>query len=372
MQNNLFLDIFEEIDDPRVQGRTKHLLNEILFMAVASVIGGVDKWNEMPLFCLSKIDWFKKFLTLENGIPSHDTFERVFSIIDPKKLSECFIKWIDSISEIQDGEIIAIDGKTVRRSFTDRKKKTAIHMVSAWASDSGVVLGQVKVDSKSNEITAIPELLSLLEIKNCIVTIDAMGCQKDIAEKIIEKKADYVFSLKGNQGTLHDEVSSFFELCFKRDFKEIKHDFYETFDTDHGRIERRKYWITDDISDLSKEKGWIGLKSFGMARSEVTIDDVKTIEVRYFITSLSPEGEVFGKAVRKHWGIENSLHWTLDFTFREDESRARKGHSAENFVVLRHIALNTIKKDTSKGSIKSKRLKAGWDNNFLEKMIKNI
>lgn len=367
-----FLSVFEEIDDPRVQGRTKHLLSEIFFMAVVAVIGGVDTWSDMPLFCVSKIEWLKKFLRLENGIPSHDTFERVFSIIDPKKFSECFLKWTDSISNIKNGEVIAIDGKTVRRSFTDSKKKNPIHMVSAWATDAGVVLGQVKVDEKSNEITAIPELLSDLEIENCIITIDAMGCQKNIAETILAKKADYVFSLKGNQGSLHDEVSSFFSFCLERDFNGIKYDTYTSFDTDHGRIERRTYWITDEISRLASENGWQGLKCFGMAQSEVTINDSVTVEVRYFITSLTPDAKIFGNAVRRHWSIENSLHWTLDFTFREDESRVRKGYSAENLVVLRRIALNTLKKDASKGSLKSKRLKAGWDNNFLEQMIKNV
>lgn len=372
MEWDSFLSVFEEVDDPRIQGRTKHLLSEIFFLAVTAVIGGVDTWSDMPLFCVSKIDWFKKFLKLENGIPSHDTFERVFSIIDPKKFSECFIKWTDSISEIQNGEVIAIDGKTVRRSFTDSKKRNPIHVVSAWASDAGVVLGQVKVDEKSNEITAIPELLSNLKIENCIITIDAMGCQKNIAKTILDKKADYVFSLKGNQGSLHDEVTSFFNFCSERKFKGIKYDTYETFDNDHGRLERRNYWITNEISSLSKENGWQGLKSFGMARSEVTINDIVTVEVRYFITSLNHDAKIFGNAVRRHWSIENSLHWSLDFTFREDDSRARKGYSAENLVVLRHIALNTLKKDTSKGSLKSKRLKAGWDNNFLEKMIKNV
>lgn len=373
MSDELFLDVFEEVNDPRLEGKVKHLLKEILFMAVTAIIGGADKWPEIELFCKSKREWFEKFLVLEHGIPSHDTFERVFSIINPVELRDSFVKWINNLVKVQDGEVIAIDGKTLRQSFIDDKtNKSAIHMVSAWASESGVVLGQIKVDDKSNEITAIPKLLKILEIEDCVVTIDAMGCQKKITDEIIEKDADYVLAVKDNQKNLHEDIKSFFNLCFDRDFKGIEYDFYDTFDNDHGRIERRKYWITDDISDKWGDEGWNGIKSFGMTENTIIKNGKTTIEVRHFITSLSPDAEKFGRAVRKHWGIENSLHWVLDISFREDESRIRKGYSGENFAVLRHIALNAIKKENSKGSIKSKRLKSGWDEKFLEKIISNI
>ncbi len=373
MSDELFLDVFEEVNDPRVQGKVKHLLKEILFMAVTAIIGGADKWPEVELFCKSKKDWFKKFLVLEYGIPSHDTFERVFAVINPSELRGSFVKWINTLVKVQDGEIIAIDGKTLRQSFIDDKtNKSAIHMVSAWASEAGVVLGQVKVDDKSNEITAIPKLLKILEIEDCIITIDAMGCQKKITDEIIKKDADYVLAVKDNQKNLHKDIESFFNLCFDRDFKGIEYDFHDTFDTDHGRIERRKYWITDDISDKWEDEGWNGIKSFGMTENTITRNGKTTVEVRHFITSLPPDAKKFGRAVRKHWGIENSLHWVLDISFREDESRIRKGHSGENFAVLRHIALNAIKKENSKGSIKSKRLKSGWDEKFLEKILSNI
>ncbi len=369
MEDNIFTISFSDLEDPRITGRTAHSLIEIIGLAICSVICGADTWTEIELFCKLKIDWFKKFFQLKNGIPSHDTFGRVFSLINADEFRKCFNLWISSVNKIIQDEIIAIDGKTLRRSFDKVNGKSAIHMVSAWASNAGMVLGQIKVDDKSNEITAIPKLLDLLVTKNCIVTIDAMGCQKNIAAKIIEKKSDYVLALKGNQGNLHNDIKLFFDDCLNRNFKDISNSYYETFDKDHGRIEKRKYWITKEINWINDKNEWKGLKSIGIGISEVEEKGLKRTETRYFITSLDENAEKFGDAVRKHWKIETSLHWVLDIAFREDENRVRTDFAPENFAVIRHLALDIIKQDKSKGSIRCKRLKAGWDNNFLENLL---
>jgi len=360
---------FEELPDPRHHNK-KHKLIDIMTIAICASICSADTFKQIEDFGNAKIKWFKKFLELPFGIPSHDTFGRVFACIDPKEFQRCFINWVQAIQEVMEGEIIAVDGKTLRRSFDSNTDKKAIHMVSAWASDHGFVLGQIKTEEKSNEITAIPKLLKMLELTDCTVTIDAMGCQKKIAKTIVNKGADYLFSLKGNQSNLHDDVKLFFDGCIKDKFKGIPHSFHRTVDGDHGRIETREFWTVSDIDWLPWKSQWEGLKSIGMVESERQIGNKISKEKRYFISSLNSNAESFGKAVRKHWGIENSLHWTLDIAFREDESRIRKDNAPENFAVLRHISLNLLKNEkTFKGSIKTKRLMAGWENSYLEKVI---
>jgi len=360
---------FGGLSDPRHHNK-KHKLIDIMTIAICATICGADTFKQIEDFGTAKIKWFKKFLELPFEIPSHDTFGRVFAIVDPKEFRSCFINWIQAVQDILAGQIIAVDGKTLRRSFDKSTDKKPIHMVSAWASESGFVLGQVKTDEKSNEITAIPQLLKMLELSGCIVTIDAMGCQKKIAETIVKKGADYLFSLKGNHGNLHDDVKLFFDGCLKDNFKDIPHSFYETVDGAHGRIETRKFWTVSDINWLYGKRLWKGLKSIGMVESERQIGDEISKERRFFITSLDSGAKTFGHAVRSHWGIENGLHWTLDIAFREDESRIRKDNSPENFAVLRHIALNLLKNEkTFKGSIKTKRLMAGWETSYLEKVI---
>lgn len=360
---------FSEIKDPRRDNR-RHKLIDIMTISICAVICNADTFEHIVEFGKAKYDWLKNFLELPHGIPSADTFERVFAMIDPEEFKSAFMNWIHAICELTKGEVIAIDGKTLRRSHDKSKGRSAIHMVSAWANANGIVIGQKKVNDKSNEITAIPELLKLLEISGCIVTIDAMGCQTNIASSIVDKDADYVFSLKGNQGNLHKNVELFFQDQLKNNFKDVSFDYHETTDGEHGKIEIRKYWTTSDIDWLQGKEKWRKLQTICMAYRERHFDDRIESEFSYYIGSIENKAERFAHAVRAHWSIENSLHWVLDVNFREDESRIRKDNAPENFAVLRHIALNLIKKETSlKKSVKSKRLRAGWDNDYLIKVL---
>lgn len=372
--DSIFFNYFGIIKDTRQQTKVRHLLIDILFIAVAATIANAADWEEVEIFAKKREQWFRKFLELPNGIPSHDTFERAFKWIEPKQFEKCFIHWVSEITELADRSVVAIDGKTMRGAFDTDDKKSPIHIVSAWASENGMVLGQVKTDEKSNEITAIPELLDLIFVKNCIITIDAMGTQSKIAEKIIEKKADYVLALKGNQPNLHEDVVDFFEDAEKTKFDGFKVKSCTTTDKGHGRIETRKYYLVEDIDWLSMKDNWKGLKSIGMAIRECEVKGVKTIEKRYFISSLTDSIDEFSTAVRKHWGIE-STHWILDVVFKEDGRRVRKEYGPQNLALLKRMALNILKKDTTepKYSLKSKRFASSIDNDYLEQvLIKNF
>ena len=359
---------FKEIPDPRIERGKKHLLVDIIFIAITSIISGADDWNEIEMFGKMKIEWFRKFSPLKNGIPSHDTFNRVFSLLDPAKYTELAMELFKT--NILEGlDIIPIDGKTVRRSLDKKNNKFPIHIVSAWSSKNGITLGQVKVDEKSNEITAIPELLSQINVKNSVVSIDAMGCQKKIAEKIIEQKGDYVIALKGNQPTLYNEVLKYFETQMFIGFEGLNVSYSKIEEKGHGRIEKREYWLLTNIDYISNKEEWKGLKSVGMVRSEREYQGKKSIESRYFISSLTTH-DLFQKSVRTHWQIENSCHWVLDIAFREDESRIREGYAAENFSTMRKIALNLLKNDKLyKNGVKGKRRGAGWDDEYRSKII---
>lgn len=371
---SLFFNYFGIIKDIRQQAKVRHLLIDILFIAVAATIANATDWEEVEIFAKKREEWFRKFLELPNGIPSHDTFERVFRWLDPKQFERCFVHWVREIATLSERSVVAIDGKTMRGAFDSEDKKSPVHIVSAWASENGMVLGQVKTDEKSNEIKAIPELLDLIFVKNCIVTIDAMGTQTKIAEKIREKKADYVLALKGNQPNLHRDVVDFFEDAEKTNFSGVKVKSSTTTDKGHGRIETRKYYLVEDIAWLSMKDEWPGLKSIGMAIRECETKGEKTIERRYFISSLKDSIDEFGTAVRKHWGIETT-HWFLDVVFKEDGRRVRKDYGPQNLAMLKRLALNILKKDITepKYSLKGKRFASSIDNNYLEQvLIKNF
>jgi len=372
---NTLQSIFEAIEDPRVDRTKQHHLLDIIIIAILGVLCGEEGWVEIESFGKTKEAWLKTCLDLPNGIPSHDTFGRVFARIDPKQFEECFLNWVRSLNEKIAG-VVALDGKTLRRSHDAANGKKALHMVSAWAAENRLVLAQVAVDEKSNEITAIPELLKLLALEGCIVTIDAIGTQRAIAAQIIEQNGDYALALKENQGNLYENVKDTFALARKDQFRDIEHQFYETIEKDHGRLEIRKHWIIDDLEQLTyldQEGKWKGLQAIGMVVSERRIGLEVTTETRYYLLSFAREVQRFAISIRSHWGIENSVHWVLDVAFREDESRIRTGHADHNLAVLRHLALNLLRQEkTAKMGIKAKRLKAGWGNDYLLKVLEAV
>ncbi len=394
-------ECFSQVQDPRVVRARRHNLTDILIIAVCAVVCGADSFTEIEDFGRAKEAWLRERLELPNGIPSHDTFRRVFAAIDPKAFEDVFMMWSRGIRDYLQHQmastgtgssgnkahtgnkahagrrqVIALDGKSLRHSFDSHSGTGALHLVSAWASDLQLSLAQLKVADKSNEITAIPIVLEMIDIKDCIVTIDAMGCQKEIARKIINEGGDYILALKDNQKHLAERVELFFTdaLRNKRFHPCLRR--YETLEKDHGRIERRKYHLVDeqslgeDLTWLDPKKEWVGLKSLGRVESQRTIGDKTTTEVRYFISSISGDVGEFAHSVRSHWGIENSQHWILDIAFREDDCRIRKDHAAENFAVLRKLALNLIKQEKSaKGGVKAKRLLCGWDSDYFATVL---
>ena len=361
------LDYFSNMTDPRVERTKLHKLEDILAIAICATICGAEGWYEMAFFGQCKQPWLETFLELPNGIPSDDTFRRVISALQPDEFEVCFQRWTKAVSN-QQGDIIAIDGKTLRRSHDNANGKSAVHIVSAWACENKMVFGQVATDEKSNEITAIPRLLEMLVLDGSVVTIDAMGCQKKIAEKIKESKGDYIFSLKGNHGTLHDEVKLFLDDAIA---KGGEHDYDCATNGGHGRIERRKVWYSENIQWIQDRQQWQGLSSLVAVETQRTLGDKVSTERRYFISSLSGIGaETIGRMIRSHWGVENKLHWSLDVSFGEDDCRIRKGFGAENVSRLRRIALNLLKQEeTAKCGVKSKRHKAGWDEKYLQKIL---
>ena len=363
---------FIKIIDPRIAKKTQHSLLNILTIVLCAVISGSEDFYDIEEYAESKQEFFQTFLDIPNGMPSHDTINRVISRLNPEEFSTCIVEWTKTLSEQLKG-VIAIDGKTLRRSYQDASKKNPLHIVSAWSSENGIVLGQVQTEEKSNEITAIPRLLELLDIEGSIITIDAMGCQTAIAQKILDGSGDYVLALKDNQKSSLESVKYLFDWELKNDFNGVLHTESLSVDKGHGRIETRRVFAIGDLEaidgfDLTIK--WPGLKSLAMVESTREINNVSTTERRYYISSLPAEAKIIGDAVRSHWGIENSLHWVMDVTFHEDYARNRKDNSAANMATMRHFALNLIKQDkTTKGSIKVKRKKAGWNDEYLLSLI---
>lgn len=366
-EKKAFLEHFADLEDPRSR-QSRHDLSEILLVAVCAVLSGADGWAGVALWGQAKLPWLRQFLPFEQGVASHDTFGRVFALLDASVFEQCFIAWMTSVCRGLEGVHVAIDGKTVRRSKSRNQK--AIHLVSAFAHSLGLTLGQVKTAEKSNEITAIPELLDALLLKGCIVTIDAMGCQKDIAAKIIEREADYALMVKNNQPRLAAAIEGFFEAAERNGWNGLAHRQAEWVDKDHGRIETRRCVVTDDLSCLENPADWPGVKTLVRVEACREIEGVTSAERRYYISSLDVAAEHMGRIVRGHWGVENGLHWSLDVAYGEDQARMREGNSAENFSILRRITLNLIRQDkTVKAGIKNRRLMAGWDDAYRQKLL---
>jgi predicted transposase YbfD/YdcC len=364
---------FASLEDPRIDRTKLHQLLDIIVIAICAIICGADDWVEVELFGQAKLPWLRTFLALPHGIPSHDTFGRVFARLNPAQFEQCFLEWVQAVADITRGQVVAIDGKVLRGSREAVLGKAGIDMVSAWATANHLVLGQVKVEDKSNEITAIPKLLHMLELAGCIVTIDAIGCQREIAEAIVELAADYVLAVKENQGHLYEDVKGLFDAAEEMAFKDVPHDYCQTIDKGHGRLEIRRCWTISDpqhVGYLRNLAGWRNLRTIVKVVDERHVNGETTLRTRYFVSSLTGGARQLLKAVRRHWGIENSLHWVLDIAFREDDSRVRKDNGPANFAILRHIALNLLKQEKStKVGVKAKRLKAGWDEPYLLKVL---
>lgn len=365
------LEHFKELEDPRCPSKLTYPLDEIILVAICALICGAEGWEDFSCFGKSKIDFLRKFLPFSNGIPTKTTYFLVFASLDPEKFKACFLSWVKSLEEhFGKSKNISIDGKTLRHSFDTGKERNPIHMVSAFASDLEIVLGQQKADTKSNEITAIPKLLDLLSLEGALVKIDAMGCQKNITKKIRQKGGDYILALKENHKNLYTDVKEFMDKEREEGFKNTSYDYYEDIDKGHGRIEIRKCYITDDVNWIEGKADWEDFKTIAIIESKRIEKDKETLEVRYFISNLEKEAKPFLEYVRSHWGIENKLHWVLDVVFREDDSRIRNTIAAENIAIIRHTVLNMLKKaKDDKISIKRLRKKAGWEDKTLERIL---
>jgi predicted transposase YbfD/YdcC len=361
---------FSDLEDPRESNR-RHLLIDIIVIAICAAICGADNWVDVELFGRAKLAWLRQFLALPHGIPTHDTFRRVFARLDAEQFQACFAEWVQAVSQVLAGQVVAVDGKTVRRSHDRSIGRQALQLVSVWATENRLVLGQRQVDGKSNEITAVPLLLEALDVSGCTVTTDAMGCQTQIAQTVLAQGADYMLAVKKNQGRLYEIIAGLFNDA--QELEQVAYDYHKTVDKGHGRIEIRECWTTSDpdyLQYINDPYHWAGLRSLVMVRCERHSETKHTIEPRFYITSLESDAETALEVVRSHWHIENRLHWTLDIAFREDDCRIRKGNGAQNFAVLRRIALNLLRQETTaQCGIAAKRKKAGWDHDYLLKVL---
>ena len=368
--------LFADLEDVRQAHKVRHNLQDILLLAIFAVISNAQSWTDIEAFGEAKKEWLQHYIGLKNGIPTHDTIQRVFQSLNPDELMKRFVAWTRAVMEATEGRFIAIDGKSMRRSHDRHSGQPALHLVRAWATEQGLILGHKRVEDKSNEITAIPEVLNLLALKGCIVTIDAMGCQTDIATQIHEQGGDYVLALKENQRNLYRHAVDWFDHAAATDFHFIQdHDYARTINKGHGRIEIRECWLMRDtpiIAEFREQEGWTELHTLIKIRRQREINGVRTEEVSYYISSLQEGAATVLQAVRRHWAIENECHWVLDVIFDEDRSRIRLGDSPENFAILRQIALSVLKQDTSKGSLKGKRFKAALNDDFRLQLLLNL
>ena len=369
-----FIGHFSCMTDPRIDNRNRlHQLMDIVTLMIVAVICGADSYADVEVFGNNKIDLLKKIIPLQNGVPSHDTIGDLFSRINPDEFRASFLSWVNSIKFLKSEDVVAIDGKTVCGSSDKKNNQSAIHMVSAWCEANQLVLGQIKTEEKSNEITAIPKLLKLLDITKSIVTIDAMGCQRVIADQIVKQNADYILAVKGNQGSLHESIKKAFNHAQDKKFKDMVHGQYIEENKGHGRTEKRSCYVLPLMYAPLLKLKWKHLKSLVKIESHVMRGGTRYLEERYYISSLEPDAQLIGQSIRKHWSIENKLHWCLDVVFDEDNCRAREGHSAENFSIVRHIVLNLLKQNKGKKtSLKATRKKAGWNDKYLLELLQAL
>jgi predicted transposase YbfD/YdcC len=363
---------FAKLRDPRLNRRRRHELLDIILIALCAVIAGANDWQQVETFGKRRRDWLGRFLALPNGIPSHDTFERVFRRLCPHAFQRCFLGWLHQLHARVGGKHFAVDGKTLRRSGSPAAGLGPLHLVSVWATQANLTLGQVAVDRESNEITAIPKLLELLDLHGALVSLDAMGCQKDIARRVVEGGGDYVLTVKENQGRLYEDILAGLVAAIDKDFRGVRHSCYVSEEDGHGRHERRTYTVIEDVTGVRDARDWAGLCVIGHCFRERTAGGKTSYEDRYFIGSKSAQARYYGRALRGHWRVENNLHWQLDVTFREDDSRIRDRNGAQNFALLRRVALSLLRQHPDKKSIANKRYAAALDETFLEEILQDV